>query len=90
MHITMFMLKFLEKTSFKNQQREEFSPDMAQSKALAVKDHHHSGHLGPLLLHDQLEQGEDTGEEVKEGNLQRTRNGKMLMGRPPVVATGPA
>ena len=42
---------------------------MAQSKALAVKDHHHAGHLGPLLLHHQLEQGEDPGEEVKEGHL---------------------
>ena len=63
---------------------------MAQSEALAVEDHNHPGHLGSLLLYDQLEQGEDTSEEVKEGNLQRTRNGKMLMGRPPVVATGPA
>ena len=42
---------------------------MAQSEALAVEDHHHPGHLGSLLLHDQLEQGEDTGEEVKKGNL---------------------
>ena len=42
---------------------------MAQSKTLAVEDHHHSGHLGPLLLHHQLEQGEDPGEEVKEGHL---------------------
>lgn len=78
MHITMFMLKFLEKTSFKNQRREEFSPDMAQSKALAVKDHHHSGHLGPLLLHDQLEQGEDTGEEVEEGHLEKHMNWEIL------------
>ena len=45
------------------------SPDVAQSKALAVKDHHHPGHLGPLFLHNQLEQGEDPGEEVKEGHL---------------------
>ena len=42
---------------------------MAQSKTLAVKDHNHAGHLGSLLLHHQLKQGEDTGEEVKEGNL---------------------
>ena len=42
---------------------------MAQSKALAVEDHHHPGHLGSLLLHHQLEEGEDAGEEVKEGNL---------------------
>ena len=47
------------------------SPDVAQSKTLAVKDHHHAGHLGPLLLHHQLEQGEDPSEEVEEGNLGR-------------------
>ena len=101
MHITMFMLKFLEKTSFKNQRREEFSPDMAQSKALAVKDHHHAGHLGPLLLHHQLEQGEDPSEEVEEGHLgKKVKEGDNLGGKhtnwenydcscgPPVAATG--
>ena len=43
---------------------------MTQAKALAVKDHHHPSHLSSLLLHNQLKQGEDSGEEVKESHLQ--------------------
>ena len=42
---------------------------MAESKSLAVENHHNSCNLGSLLLHDQLEQGEDSSEEVKERNL---------------------
>ena len=42
---------------------------MAESKSLAVENHHNSCNLGSLLLHDQLEQGEDSGEEVKERHL---------------------
>jgi len=64
-------------------------PDMGQSKALAVKDHHHPGHLGPFLLHYQLKEGEDASEEVKEGHLSK-KIGKVVIAdvEPPVVATG--
>ena len=53
-----------------DEREEGLSPNMAQAKALAVKDHDHPSHLGSLLLHDQLEQGEDSGEEVKERHLE--------------------
>ena len=42
---------------------------MAEPESLAVENHHDSGHLGSRLLDDQLEEGEDTGEEVKERHL---------------------
>ena len=42
---------------------------MAEPESLAVENHHDSGHLSSLLLDDQLEEGEDTGEEVEERHL---------------------
>ena len=78
--------------------QKRLSPNMAQAKALAVKDHDHPSHLGSLLLHDQLEQGEDSSEEVKERHLAKVRFENTTLQkredidgcRPPVVATGPA
>ena len=59
----------LEKALQIDEREEGLSPNMAQAKALAVKDHDHSSHLSSLLLNDQLEQGEDSSEEVKERHL---------------------
>ena len=70
MHITMSMLKFLEKALQIAERELGLSPNMAQAKALAVKDHDHPSHLGSLLLDDQLEQGEHSSEEVKERHLE--------------------
>ena len=70
MHITMSMLKFLEKALQIAERELGLSPNMAQAKALAVKDHDHPSHLSSLLLDNQLEQGEDSGEEVKERHLE--------------------
>ena len=44
-------------------------PHMTEPESLAVENHHDSSHLSSLLLDDQLEEGEDTGEEVKERHL---------------------
>ena len=44
-------------------------PHMAEPESLAVENHHDSGHLSSRLLDDQLEEGEDTGEEVEERYL---------------------
>ena len=62
---------------------------MAESKSLAVENHHNSCNLGSLLLHDQLEQGEDSGEEVKERNL-GGKLGNIDCSQPPGEATGQA
>ena len=62
---------------------------MAESKSLAVENHHNSCNLGSLLLHDQLEQGEDSGEEVKERNLWGNW-GNIDCSQPPGEATGQA
>ena len=42
---------------------------MAKPESLAVENHHDSGYLSSLFLDNQLEQGEDTSEEVKERHL---------------------
>ena len=42
---------------------------MAEPESLAVENHHDSGDLSSRLLDDQLEEGEDTGEEVEERHL---------------------
>ena len=48
-------------------------PHMAETKPLAVENHHDSGYLSSLLLDDQLEEGEDSGEEVEERHLGNIR-----------------
>ena len=48
-------------------------PHMAEPESLAVENHHDSGHLSSLFLDDQLEEGEDTGEEVEERHLGNIR-----------------
>merc|ERR1711936_1183314 len=55
------MLKFLE----------QGKPHMAEPESLAVENHHNSGDLSSLFLDDQLEESEDTGEEVEERHLRR-------------------
>ena len=44
-------------------------PHMTEPESLAVENNHDSGDLSSLLLDDQLEEGEDTGEEVEERHL---------------------